>query len=368
MKNTLFIVVLLLLFSCQKKLDTPIIVSTVNQDNIAKFYNDQIHKDEIITDSILNYTLKLEKACEKESNEHQAMIAIVMGLQSSNKASYLLGLKHYEKALSLLRFSTADSLKAKAYNAIGNNYKSTGDYSKAFKNLYKSLALYEKTNNAIGICSVNKLLGDVYFQMGQLEKAKMHLLAGLKVLENQKSNIVYLTTAHSLANFYGKSYDIENALKIDEMGIRVSDSINAPTIKVSFLNNKAMCYLVANKMDSAYIYFNECLKLDLIIGNNKQIADSYSSLGQYFMANGNYLEAEKQVKKSIILLKSIDAKPNLAISYTILTDIYANQNQYKKAFATQKERMLNNKLMLEEKEAAALSEYKIDVFPVALLL
>lgn len=359
MKYTLLIVVLILLFSCQKKLNVPIIVSTVSQDNIAKFYNDQIHKDEIITDSILNYTLKLENASVKESNEHRAMVAIVMGLQSSNKGSYLLGIKHYEQALSLLRFSNADSLKARTYNGIGNNYKSTGDYSKAFKNLYKSLALYEKTNNAIGICSVNTMLGDVYFQMDQPDKAKTHILKGMKALENQKSSVVYLTAAHSLANYYGMSGDFESALKMDEIGIRTADQIVAPKIKVTFLDNKANCYMFSNRMDSAFYYFNECLKLDLKIGNKKQIADTYSNLGQFFMMKKNFPEAEKQIKQSISLLKSIDAKPNLGKSYAVLSEIYTNQNQYEKAFATQKDQIANNKLMIQEKEAATLSEYKI---------
>lgn len=355
MKNKILIVVLLLLLSCQKKQKIPNTAVFGNKEKIAKLYDDGIQKDEITSDTLVDYILKLKQVATKEPREYQAMIAIVLGLQSSNKGSYQLGLKHYENALSLLHFSTADSLKAKVYSGIGNNYKSIGDYSKAFKNLFKSLALYEKIKNAVGVCSVNTMLGEVYFQMDQPEKAKPYFLAGMKAMDYQKSSSSYLTAAHSLANYYGMSGDFKSALKIDEMGIRIA----APKVKVSFLDNKANCYLFSNRMDSAYYYFKECLKLDLIIGNKKQIADTHSNLGQFFMMKKNFHEAEKQIKQSISLLKNIDCKPNLEKSYAILAEIYSTQHQFEKAFAVQKEQITNGKSMIEEKEAATLSEYKI---------
>jgi signal transduction histidine kinase len=112
-------------------------------------------------------------------------------------------------------------------------------------------------------------------------------------------------------------------------------------------------------MDSAYYYFNECLKLDIKIGNKKQIADTYSNLSQFFLMKKDYKTAEKHAKTSIVLLKTIDGKPNLAKSYDILSEIYTSQNQYQKAFEVQKERMANYKLMLQDREASASAEYKI---------
>lgn len=359
MKLRILTAVFLLLFSCENKQE--VVSKTISEDQIeiTRFYNDVFQIGQKTSDVSYETAQKLETIAQKEPKEFQAMIAIALGTLNSGKGLYLVGIKNYEKALSLLESSAADSLKVKAFDGLGNNYKSTGNYPKAFKSLYVSLALYEKHNDSIGIGSVNNQLGDIYFQMDQFEKAKTHIQTAMKVLENHKLNRVYLSAAHSLANLYGANGDYDKALAIDEMGIRVSDSINAIKMKVSFLDNKATCFLFSNRMDSAYFYYKECLRLDLTIGNTKQIADSYSNLGQFFMMNKNYPQAEKQVKKSIELLKKIDAKPNLAKSYAILSEIYTSQKQYKKAFAIQREEMATHKLMLEEKEAASLSEYKI---------
>ncbi len=359
MEFRILIAIAILLFSCQKKQETVQQTIPENYKEIAQIYTEVVQNGQTTSDSLYMASQRLEKGLHSEPNEYKAMISIVLGAQNSEKGLYHLGIKNYEKALLLLETSAADSLKAKALNGIGNNCTRIGDYPKAFKNLYSSLTLYEEGNDSIGIGSVNNLLGNVYLQMNQLEKAKDQIQTAMKVLEGHKSDMVYLSAAHSLANIYGASGDFERALKIDEMGIRISDSINAMKMKVSFLDNKANCFLFSNRMDSAYYYYKECLKLDLIIGNKKQIADTYSNLGQFFLMKGNYSEAENQVQESIILLKSIDAKPNLDKSYNILTEIYASQNQYEKAFAIQKQQMENNQLMIEEKEAASLSEYKI---------
>ncbi len=348
-----------MLFSCQKKQQVISNGNTENQEEISRIYTEVIQNGQTTSDTLYKLTQKLEETLQNEPQEYQAMVAIVLGAQNSEKGFYHLGIKNYEKALVLLDTTSADSLKAKALNGIGNNYMQIGDYPKAFKNLYSALTLFEKINDTIGVGSVNNLLANIYLQRNQIEKAKTHIETAMKVLEKKKSNLTYLSAAHTLANIYGHSGDFEAAMKIDEMGIRVSDSINAMKMKVSFLDNKAACFLFSNRLDSAYFYYKECLKLDLIIGNQRQIADSYSNLGQFFMMRGNYPEAEKQVEKSVEILKSIDAKPNLLKSYDILAEIYIRQNQFENALAVKNEQLETHKLMIEEKEAASLSEFKI---------
>ena len=193
MKNSILTLIGLLLFSCQKKQEIIIPNNTSHKQDIATCYKKSIQNDQTITDSLCQNTIQLQNWASSAPKEYQAMVAIMEGLQNSNKSLYQLGIKNYEKALLLLQNSKADSLKAKALNGIGSNYKTTGNYPKAVKNLYAALALYDKDKNAVGSCSVHTLLSDVYFQMDQFEKAESSVLKAIKVLEHQKSSIEYLS-------------------------------------------------------------------------------------------------------------------------------------------------------------------------------
>ncbi len=355
---TLFFV-LLLLFSCKKEtLPTKNIKST-NQRQIEKWFNAATSPSKSSVESIASYVVKIEHPTLNEPNEYKAMSAYVKGIQFADNSSYILSIKQFDNGLQLLKKSNADSLKAKLYNGLGNIYKQTGNYSKAADNLYKSLKIYEKLQNNTGISSVNASLGELYFQKDNVNAAKEHLVIALKALENDKSNPVYLIAAHTFANFYGMSGDFDSALKIDEEGIRITDSIHIPKIKTSFLDNKANCYLFSNRLDSAQYYFNECLKIDIASGNKKQIADTYSNLGKLFLMKKDYLKAEQNAIKSIDMLKSIDGKPNLGKSYEILADIYTEQKQFEKALVIQKVHIDNYASMIDLKKEAAEAEFKI---------
>ena len=69
--------------------------------------------------------------------------------------------------------------------------------------------------------------------------------------------------------------------------------------------------MYSNQLDSAKIYFNKCLEIDLAINNPKQIADTYCNLGNLAMFKNDYATAEKYLLQSISILKGVDHKPNL---------------------------------------------------------
>ncbi len=354
----ILILLCVLLVSCQKKKPIQKVIHSPNQIKIERLYNDlnSITKESL--DSILLYVNRMEHLAKNEPKEYQAMAVFMKGVYYSNDTSFLLSNKNFDVALQLLKNSDADTLKAKIYNGIGNNYKIKGDYPKAFDNLYKALKIYERYQDKNGICSVNTILGEINFQKGNIPLSKENIKTALKVLENDKLNQYYLSAAHSLANIYGISGDFKNAIAIDEEGIRLSDSIHSSKMKVAFLDNKANCYLYSNRLDSAQYYFEKCLQIDLENGNRKQIADSYTNLGQLYFAKRDYAKAEQLTIKSIAILDSIDGKVNLDKAYHLLVSIYSQQQKFEKAFKTQNLLIQNYMSMIDEKEAASFAEYK----------
>ncbi|HLP64398.1 tetratricopeptide repeat-containing sensor histidine kinase [Flavobacterium sp.] len=352
------ILICFLFFSCEKKEGKEVKLLSENQKRIGRWYNQVDYLSKETPDSIASFASKMEIASANEPNEYKAMSAFVRGISSAHNSAYLLSNQHYEKGLRLLQKSNADTLKAKIYNAIGNNYKVTGNYSRAVEYLYKALKIYEKKNDKVGICRVNSIIGEVYFQKDDINNAKNYLKTALQALEHDKSNSAYLSATHLLANIYGMLGNYESALAIDEEGIRITDSIKNTKMKVAFLDNKANCYLFSNRLDSAQYYFEKCLELDIINGNKKQIADTYSNMGLLYSMKKEYNKAEDLTLKSIAVLKEIDGKPNLGKAYNILIEIYSKQGLFKKVSEVQNEKFTNYASMISDKHAMAEAEFK----------
>src|SRR5690606_25827137 len=73
----------------------------------------------------------------------------------------------------------------------------------------------------------------------------------------------------------------------------------------------------------------------------------------------DYDEAERNVFKSIDLLKAVDHKPNLLRSYETLSDIYRQSGQTEKALQAKDTFFTLYQKMMNDKAEASLAEYKV---------
>ena len=319
MKNhVLFLLVCVFLYSCNKKEDSKKDF-TKNQTEILSVYND-INKNFLEgSDSVDLILKKIDNLSKSEPSRYQAIASICNGIMNVKQSTYEVGIKNFTKSIQLLENSNTDTLTARSYNGIANCYKNKGDYPKSVHNYQRALKIYQKTNHIEGVANIYAGLGQVYLQKNDIEAAKINLELAKKTLNKQKDKPAYLIASHTLANIYGMSGDFKSALKIDEEGIRITDSINSNHFKVTFLDNKANCFMYSNQLDSAAVYFDKCLEIDLKLDDKKQIADTYSNLGQLAIFKKDYQTAEKQVLKSLAILKSINQKPNMTKDYGILS-------------------------------------------------
>ncbi len=358
-RTVAFIYLFLTAVSCSP--DKPVREKLIspNQLALAKQYREigqVLHKP---LDSIKVHLDKMESAARNESAEYKAMVLIGRGSYNLNKSAHVLAQKNYEEAIGLLSESDADTLRANAYSGLGAVYKNTGEHSKAFDYLYKAQTIHEKHGHKASIASINSHIAQIYLQKNDIKLAKEHLQMALDAMSDNKSHFSYLNSLHILANIHGMAGDYATALAIDDDGIRIADSINSPKLKVTFIDNKANCYMYSNRLDSAQYYFNECLKIDLQMGNPKQIGDTYCNLGVLALFKKDYAEAERNVKKSIAILTDVDHKPNLLKSYDMLSNIYRDSGRLKDALAAKNEYLTLYRTMMNEKTEASLAEYKV---------
>lgn len=357
MKYFLLIFVALIL-SCQQESSKPL-PDTHHKKEIADALSRVRSSKGYSVDSIAKLIPDYERKAKNLPSEYKAMVEIVRASTSMNRASYQLGIQELEKAISLVKDSKADTLKAFAWSGIGNSHKNLGDFPKAQQYFYKALTIFEKYRDTINISNQYANLGEVFMQKNDLAQAKENLLTALKLLDHDKTSAGYLKAAHSLANVYGMNGEFDKALAIDAEGLRLADSINSPHVKPMFLDNKANCFLYSNRLDSAEYYFKECLELDLKNGNPKQIADTYSNLGALATSRGYFADAKMWIEKSIEILKGINHPFNLAKSYRLLSDMYVKQGDFKKAYEAQEGYQTAYRTMITERKEAALAEFGI---------
>ncbi|NMH26729.1 tetratricopeptide repeat-containing sensor histidine kinase [Flavobacterium silvaticum] len=310
-------------------------------------------------DSLTALAARMEIKAMPESAKYKAMAQIVTGVAYSGNARFQLSFKSFETALKLLEKKGNDTLRARALCGIGNYYKNTSDYPKALQFFLSGLTIYERTKNTRGLIATNGNIGSVYMEKNDMKLAREHLEKALRIGKDSRHKFAYLNSAHTLANVYGISGEFQKAMELDKMAIKICDSIGLDKLKTAFLDNKANCYFYSGRIDSAEYYFNECLKIDLKTGDKKQIADTYSNLGNIELARRQYAKAETYVKRSISMIGDMESKHNILKCYQILIDIYKASGKKDLALKTQDEYMDAYAREMNEKKEEALAEFKV---------
>ncbi|MBS7785733.1 tetratricopeptide repeat protein [Flavobacterium sp. CYK-55] len=350
---------ILALASCQKK---PIVKNhelTPNQTEIIKRYKKISYIVNTYPDSMAYYADWLERKTRNESVLYKAMAHFAKGIYHQSKSNYELSKKEFEYIIQTVHDTKYDTICGRAYLALGNNYKNTGDYPKAMNYLYKTLKTYEKHHNKYGTSSAYGCMAQIYLQKNDISSAEENLKKAISIMGTDKDNHFYLIFIHTLANVYGMQGNYQAALTLDQEGIRISKKLKMPRNTSTFYDNKANCYMYSNQLDSAAYYFNQCLKIDTEVGEKKQIADTYSNLGALFFYSKDYSKALDYMNKSFALLEEIHNLPNMIRAYDVMADIYKAKGNYVKALELKDKKEAVVEQMISEKKEAALAEFKV---------
>lgn len=358
-KKTLLLVVLVF-FSCKND-DATIEQSsqfTKNQKQIISWYNLAMAQRNINHFLIEKYADSIKKLTVNEGSDFKSLGLISYGNYYNAINNDSLSFKNYNEALNLVKQTKNDSLLTSAYCGLGNYYKHTGNYPKSMEHFLIALKFSEKRKDTMDMAAVYANLGQLYLQKDDQKQAKHNLYLAKKLLEKKKHRPAYLITIHTLANLNGMNGNFAEALKLDEEGLTICEKIKSNDLKATFLDNKANCFMFSNQLDSAKYYFNECLKLDLIGKNEKQISDSYANLAQLAIFYKNDVDVKINTEKSIAIAQNVNYHPGIAKNYNLLIDYYKTKGDYKNAYEYSKKYQSVYKSLINDRKEIAAAEFK----------
>ena len=357
-KKLLFIVLLILVSCKEKHSNSDTVTLSSNQKQIVYWYNKVLSLRNTNYFLIINYADSITKSSSNESSNYRALGYISYGIYYARINDASLTFMNFNAAMDLLKITKNDSLLAMTNVGLGNYYKNIGEYPKSSEHLFEALKISEKLKDTLKMATAHANLGQLYQQKDDIEQAKFHLNSSKNLLQNNKNQPAYLITIHTMANLFGMQGDIKSALKLDDEGLKICKKIHSNDLTATFLDNKANCYMYSNKLDSAKYYFNECLKLDLINKNQKQISDSYSNLAQLALYYKNYPEAISYTNTSIAIAEKVNYNPGLVKNYELLIDLYKSKGDFQKALEVSGKYQSAYKKLINEKKETAVAEFK----------
>ncbi len=358
MQKYYLVFLLFTILGCKERTDSPVKSSLKNNSAIGLYYDEMLKTSGAGADSNVETLAKLKKQLDAKSTAVDSFkFAVASGIFKSTQGAYSEALKRLDEANQHLKHIENDTLQTDWLMWTAICHKSRGDYPLAFRYVFQALKKYEKMKYVQGAARVYGTLGQIYLQKDDLPSAEKYLLKAKALLKDKEPLEKYLFITHHLANAYGMQGKFDKALALDREGLKLAEDI--PYLKVTFLDNEANCMLYTGKLDSAAHYFRACLKVDFEVGNQKQIADSYSNLAAVALHKKEFSKAKTYIDSSLNLLKSGGNKFNVAKSLQILIEIYKAEGNFKKALEVTETYDKSYREMINERKEDALAAYHI---------
>lgn len=346
-------------FSCEDMSNDNMRKATTRntERTIDHIYQQIVQRYDLPMDS-LNYFYQQLDDLSSDQPRYIAVLKICKATYFRKTASFYLAVSHFNSALEYL--PQVDTLTNTAYVGLGTCYKHLGDFSTSLNYYQQSIQVSESLENRRLLAGTSASLGQLYFEKGNETEAKLYIDKVFELQKEQPTDKTYLIALHTLANIEGKNGNFEKAMKLDSIGIELSEKSDNDVAKITFQDNLAMCFLYYLKdYEKAAFYFNENLKIDKKLNNPNWIADTYINLAEVETAKGNYADAENYFQQAITICTESNLYNNVLKAYSGRSEMYKKQGHFEKALSANETYLTHYKKYFSDKSEQAFAEYRI---------
>ena len=277
----------------------------------AKLYIDSI----LIISKKINYTKGI------------GIATLNQGLLENIKGNYLTARNNNEKAINIFTALKNDSLLAKANSALGVNHWQLGEYDKALQCHFKALKINEQLKLKNEIAANYNHISMVYQSQDKLTLAEEFANKSMQIVSKLSPNYNNISVFHNLANIKGMQGKYKEALALDSIGLKWCEQLNVEFNKSMFYDNIANCFYYSGNIPMSIQYHLKAISIDSTFKNNKQLGDTYCSLGIIYEKLGDYTKAIHYFKMSLDFCKETGYKIGVKNVYENLSDLYFKMNK-----------------------------------------
>lgn len=245
-------------------------------------------------------------------------------------------LKMYKKALAEFTAIKDNDGIGNALNNIALVYIEEGDYVPALDYLHQASFYYEKAKNTIQMANNANSIGSLYMRLFDYKNAEKYLKKALTFFE-KLNNPLYLSMVHdNFGSFYHSIGNHSKALEHYFKGHQYDLQAGNDYYVAFSLDNIASVLKDQGKLDSALHYCNESIKKARAGEYYPILSSSLITLAYIQKELGKTDDAIKTGEEAAKLLSSLEIREKIKELAELLSELYAQKKNYKKAYEFQK--------------------------------
>lgn len=258
-------------------------------NGVGKYYLNQNNA------AIENYLTALTYFKQSKNLEGEAKVYNNIGNLYS-EIDYEKALENFIKSLSLAQKLDIKDLIAGLYLNIGTACLRKKNYNKALTYYEKSLLMFTKLNNTIGLTQSLQNLGLIYFNLNQLDKAAGFLIEARKKAKENELNNSIASINLTLSSIYISQEKFEDAEKTIKEGASFAKLVKSPKLDYDYVLTSYELEYKRKNYERALYYLQRVYKHDSITYKSN-VSDKISLL------EAQHRQLEKQRENELIIAR-----------------------------------------------------------------
>ena len=261
-----------------------------------------------------------------------AVLCHRMGVAHERKAQYRQALELYRRGVTSAR-GQDPHLEATLYLAMAGVLYRKGRYAEAFGRCTRGVELAQSAGSQDELAHGYYLLGNIYRDTGQAEKAVGYRRRSLTIY-GQTGNLVGQAKAlNNLGIDYDYLGDWRASVGCYRESLSLCERAGDVTEAAIVANNLGETLADQGDLDGALQLFSKCLNSWETMGYRAGVALAHTNLGRVAARQGRCTEAVELLQKSVAGFKEIGSKAHLAEAHARLAEAYLELGKLDSALA-----------------------------------
>ncbi len=269
----------------------------------------------------------------KQINDNNELGKYLINLsQAYNRMGKVdLAIQGYSEAIIALRAANDKNNVATCYNSLGNIYTVQGNYPYALECFQSGMKIREEMKDMNAVSRSLISIGSIYFTQKNYEKA---LEYNQKVAEIARNSNDEQSLAGSFINIGLIYLQTNNSEALDYFlkALEISQNLKIVPLQINILLNIGRFYYLQSEFDKALANFTDALKQSEMAGNKSSISLSKLQIAKVYLIKEDYPKALSYALSSLDIAKSLKIIESEKDLHKILSEIYAQKNNYKNAY------------------------------------
>lgn len=201
----------------------------------------------------------------------------------------------------------------------------------------KSIKLYEKHGDSSGVARNINNMAIIEMLRGNTHQASKYYFRALKIHENNKDTTQIVTVYNNLGNLYRDFENYEQSFLYHQKALNLMDNSKDIRLKSSITLNLGTSATELGRTDTALILYQDSYRFAKMAGDSLNMGKALTNMGNNYFHQGDVKKALSNHLASIDIFTRMNSMESLVGLHQYLAKDYAKMNQHPKVIFHYKE-------------------------------